>query len=234
MGRASRWLPIAAIVTVLALVNVASNRLIAHRWYVPFAVASALVTLAFARLVDRRTWDDLGLARANLRRGAAWGGALIGVVLVAYLIGIFIPGTRDLFRDERVHGWSFGRTLDAVFIRVPLGTVLLEEVAFRSVLPAMLGARTTRRTAIGVSAALFGLWHILPAMGFDKVNSVTRDTLGTQPGWVTVVSAVVSTALVGIWFWWLRHRSGSLLTPMALHWATNALGYGFAYWAWHW
>ena len=105
--------------------NVASNRLIAHRWYVPFAVASALVTLAFARLVDRRTWDDLGLARANLRRGAAWGGALIGVVLVAYLIGIFIPGTRDLFRDERVHGWSFGRTLDAVFIRVPLGTVLV-------------------------------------------------------------------------------------------------------------
>ena len=38
---------------------------------------------------------------------------------------------------------------------------------------------------------------------------------------------------VGVFFWWLRDRSQSLLAPMALHWSTNALGYLFAYAAWN-
>jgi membrane protease YdiL (CAAX protease family) len=39
--------------------------------------------------------------------------------------------------------------------------------------------------------------------------------------------------VVGVWFWWLRDRSGSLLAPMALHWSTNGLGYLFAHAAWN-
>jgi len=115
---------------------------------------------------------------------------------------------------------------------VPFGTVLLEEVAFRSVLPAALEPRTSRVVAVVLASVGFGLWHVLPAIGLESVNPVAEDTVGQLPGWVTVVGSVVSTALVGLWFCFLRYRSRSLLAPMALHWATNALGYLFAWWAW--
>lgn len=220
------------MVTGLVVVNVVSNRVVSRGWYVPWAVASAAALLWFARRVDGRSWADLGLDRATVGRGLRWGGVLVGTVLAVYLVAFAIPATRDLFRDERVQHWTFGQTLVAALIRVPLGTVLLEEVAFRSVVPAVLVARTSQRAAVAVSAALFGLWHVLPALGLEKVNPVAQDTLGTQPTWVTVAASVASTAAVGVWLWWLRHRSRSLLAPMALHWATNALGYLFAYAAW--
>jgi membrane protease YdiL (CAAX protease family) len=70
-------------------------------------------------------------------------------------------------------------------------------------------------------------------MGLADTNPVTADTVGQLPGWVTVAGSVVSTAVVGVWFWYLRARTRSLLTPMLLHWATNGLGYLFAWWAWN-
>jgi len=154
------------------------------------------------------------------------------VVVVVYLVGVALPSTRDLFRDDRVRDWTVGQSVFAAFVRVPLGTVLVEEVAFRAVLPAVLGVRTQRLVAVVASSVLFGLWHILPALGIGRVNPVAQDTIGTQATWVAVVAAVASTTVVGIWFWWLRHRSASLLAPLALHWATNGLGYLFAAYAW--
>ena len=172
------------------------------------------------------------MARAQVGRGLRWGAVLAGTVLALYLMALVFPATRDLFRDDRVAGWSFGRAAHAAFVRVPLGTVLLEEVAFRAVLPAVLMARTRAWVAVAVSAGLFGLWHVLPALGLGTVNPVASDTVGQLPGWITVVAAVVSTSAVGVWFWFLRQRSGSVLAPMALHWATNGLGYLFAWFVW--
>ena len=95
----------------LVAVNVASNRLIPKAGYVWFAVASSAALLAFARLVDHRSWEELGLARADLGRGLRWAGELTGLVAVVYLVGIVLPGTRELFRDERVQGRDLRRTL---------------------------------------------------------------------------------------------------------------------------
>lgn len=220
-------------VLALAAVNVASNRLVPHAWYVPFAVASAAMLLLIARRVDDLTWESLGLDRADVARGLRWGGVLAGSVLAVYLVGITLPATHDLFLDDRAKGLSLGGALFAAFVRVPLGTVLLEEVAFRAVLPAALAMRLRVWQAVALSALAFGLWHVLPAMGLEHVNPVADDTVGKLPEWVTVLGSVVSTALVGVWFWWLRWRSRSLLAPMALHWSTNAFAYLFAWWAWN-
>lgn len=221
------------IVLALVAVNVVSNRVVPRAAYVPFAVLSSVGLLAFARVVDGRSWADLGLARRQAPRGLRWGAVLAGSVVAIYVVGWALPWTHDLFLDERVEDWSLAQTLFAAFVRVPLGTVLLEEVAFRAVLPAVVGARARRSVAVATSAGLFGLWHVLPSLGLGGVNPVAESTLGAAPGWVTVASAVASTTVVGLWFWWLRHRSGSVLAPMALHWATNALGYLFAYAAWN-
>ncbi|WP_369229789.1 CPBP family glutamic-type intramembrane protease [Streptomyces sp. R21] len=43
-------------------------------------------------------------------------------------------------------------------------------------------------------------------------------------GIVADLGAVLFTAASGCPFCYLRHRSRSLLAPMALHWAANALG----------
>ncbi|MCU1497977.1 MAG: Abortive infection protein [Acidimicrobiales bacterium] len=220
------------IVLALALVNVMSNRVLPDALYVPWAVVSAVALVAFAVGVDGRSWADLGLARRQVPSGLRWGAALAGITLSVLFLAAVLPATRDLFRDERVEHWGLGRTVYAAFVRVPLGTVVLEEVAFRAVLPGMLLARTRTAVAIGVSAILFGFWHVLPSLGLEHVNPVADDTLGRLPSWVTVVASVVSTAAVGVWFSFLRHRSDSLLAPMALHWSTNGFAYLLAWWAW--
>lgn len=232
MGRARGWWPIWAIVLALVVVNGMSNRVVPDPLYVPWAIVSAGALLAFAVRVDGRTWAELGLARHQHRRGLRWGATLAGITLVVLVVAVAVPATRDLFRDDRVADWNLARTLFAAFVRVPLGTVLLEEVAFRAVLPAMLLARVRASVAIGASAALFGLWHVLPSLGLEHVNPVADDTLGRLPLWVTVAGSVVSTAAVGVWFSFLRRRSDSLLAPMALHWSTNGLAYLFAWEVW--
>lgn len=217
------------IVPALVVVNVASNRLVPDALYVPWAVLCSAALVAFALRVDGRTWEELGLARRQVPGGLRWGAVLAGTVVVVYLVAVALPPTRDLFRDDRVAGWSLAQALYAAFVRVPLGTVLLEEIAFRAVLPAVLVVRTRTWVAVAWSAVLFGLWHVLPSLGLETVNPVAADTVGQLPAWVTVAGSVLSTAAVGVWLWFLRHRSDSVLAPMALHWATNGLGYLFAY-----
>jgi CAAX protease family protein len=46
-------------------------------------------------------------------------------------------------------------------VRIPLGTVVLEEVAFRSVLPALAARRYGISGGVLIASALFGLWHVL-------------------------------------------------------------------------
>jgi membrane protease YdiL (CAAX protease family) len=227
------WSPIAVTVLALVVVNVAWNRLVPDAGYVPFAVAASVALVAVARQVDGLGWKQLGLAAVDVPRGLRWGGALAAVVALGYLVGFALGSTRDLFLDERVEDLSFAAVAFAAFVRVPLGTVLLEEVAFRSVLPAALATRLRLRWAVLWSSVAFGLWHVLPALGLADVNPVADDTVGQLPGWVTVVGSVAATTVVGVFFCWLRYRSRSLLAPMLLHWSTNALGYLFAWWAWN-
>jgi membrane protease YdiL (CAAX protease family) len=157
---------------------------------------------------------------------------VVGVVAVGYLVVAATGATRNLLLDDRIEDLSLGGAAFAAFVRVPLGTVLLEEIAFRGVLIAQLRARASKVVAVGTSAVLFGLWHVLPSLGLSSVNPVADGAVGDLPSVVTVVGSVVFTAIAGVWFWWLRDRSGSLLAPMLAHWSTNGLGYLFAWWAW--
>ncbi|MEN3535502.1 CPBP family glutamic-type intramembrane protease [Microbispora sp. ZYX-F-249] len=238
---------------VLAAANVLNNR-VARRWA---PVTSAVATGALLALARREglAWHELGFRDA--RAGAVTGGALAAGVAAVYAAGVALPGTRALFRDERALALSRRRVLEEALVQVPFGTVLLEEAGFRGVLPAVLGRSLPAGTAVAASAALFGLWHVLPAMDMARANpALGRLATGEAPDGASsgsgpapgassepgpadgrrdgraetgrlVAGTVVSTALAGLVFHGLRHRAG-LLAPALLHLATNSLGYAAA------
>ncbi|MFB7253674.1 CPBP family intramembrane glutamic endopeptidase [Streptomyces nojiriensis] len=227
--RIGTWPAVAATVAVLGAANVALNRLTGLWGLVTAVVVSGLLlgVLSWAG----GTLADAGLARDTLARGARWAAVLIGLVGVVYLAGALIPATRGLFEDRRYEAMDGGEVLLRVFVLVPVGTVLVEEVAFRGVLYGLVYRVRGALWATAVSSLLFGLWHVLPSLHLatakPAVNSVVGDSgLGAV---LAVLGAVLFTTAAGVLFCELRRRSGSLLAPMGLHWAVNAFGYAVGY-----
>ncbi|MFF0863178.1 CPBP family intramembrane glutamic endopeptidase [Nonomuraea sp. NPDC003560] len=215
-------------IAVLTAANVLNNK-IAPR-LAPLTSAAATAALVAMARGHGVSWRELGFEKAS--RGAAVGGALATAVAAIYTVGISVPRTRPLFHDERALSLSRARALEEALLQVPLGTVLLEEVGFRGALHGMLARRHGPAAATAVSSALFGLWHILPAIDMARANpALGALTAGESPARLdvarVVAGSVVSTAAAGVLFCELRRRGG-LLAPSMLHLATNSLGYLFA------
>ena len=169
---------------------------------------------------------DLGLARRDAGRGLAWGGVAFALVTAFLIVAALIPAAHGFFDDDRADV-GFGSMLFEVLIEVPLGTVLLEELAFRGSLLALLRRRLPVWPAVLVSSALFGLWHIGVAISSASGNAAVPDSGGGLV--LTVLGTVAATTVAGIVFCWLRLRSGSLLAPMLAHTATNSVAFAVAW-----
>ena len=217
---------IAAIVGILAVANVMSNRVLPAALYVPwnFGVAVLLVVIA-RRHLDRR---ELGLG--GWRRGFLVGMVLVVATTGLLLLGLAMPSINKLFEDRRVDS-GIGTLVYQALIRIPLGTVVLEEIAFRAVLPAMVAKRFGVVRGSIAASVLFGLWHVLPALNINKVNPVARDVFGSGVGGKTiaVAFAVVGTMLAGLWLCLIRYRARSILASMMGHLATNSIGFTIAW-----
>lgn len=220
-----RWVTASAI-ALLALANVMSNRVLPAWMYVPWnaGVAVALVFLA-RRAV---TFAQMGLG--EWWRGLRFGMVLVVVTLAVLLMGLAMPPVHDLFVDRRVDAGIANLVYQAV-VRIPLGTVLLEEIAFRAVLPALIAKRHGVLRGSLAASALFGLWHVLPALNINNVNPVARHVFGSGAGGktVAVVFAVIATMLAGLWFCLIRYRARSVLAAMLGHVATNSIGFTIAW-----
>lgn len=220
-----------AVILFLAAGNVAVHRLRNGELWLGPAGAVALLIYARSRAIS---WGQLGLGRDRLRSGAAWGGTAIAVVAVVFLVGVLLPETRPAFRDARYH-LDVPAALLAAFVLIPVGTVLLEEVAFRSVLWAVLARHESTTRVLLMTSGLFGLWHVLAALHLASTNQGVHAGLGWAGRWtpvLTVLATVALTAAGGLVFGELRRRSGSLLASVCAHWATNALGVLYGVLAW--
>lgn len=215
-----------ALVVVLAIGNILSNRVVPDAFYVPLNLSVAVVVLAIA--LTAVSPETIGLTAWN--RGARWGAIVVGGGLALYLVALVTPGVRDLFSDSRVTGGP-GRMLYETIVRIPAGTVVLEEVAFRGALPAVFARTMSTTRAVALASLLFGCWHVLPSLGLGDVNPVLDDLLGS--GWVGTLAgvafAVAGTFFAGLWLSLLRYGSGSLLAPVLVHIGTNSLGYAIAW-----
>ncbi|MFE5979094.1 CPBP family intramembrane glutamic endopeptidase [Streptomyces wedmorensis] len=224
-GPIGTWPAVGLTVAVLVAAN-----LLLHHWTGPLRLVAAVAVSALLLGVLRwagGTLADAGLAPGTLARGARWALVLIGLVGLVYAAGALLPATRPLFEDRRYDGMTGGELVGRVLVVVPVGTVLVEEIAFRGVLYGLVRRARGTVWATTVSSLLFGLWHVLPSLHLATAKPALTTVLGDSAlgAVLAVTGAVLFTAAAGVLFCELRRRSGSLLPPMGLHWAVNALGY---------
>jgi uncharacterized protein len=231
-SRRAAFVASGVVVVVIAALNVAFHLVRSSSlWLGPIA---AVTLLAYARF-SGLSWAQLEIGRDRVRSGGLWAVGAIAVVGAAYLAGVLLPSTRTAFLDARYHLGVAGALLSALVV-IPVGTVLLEEVAFRSVLWGMLARHMTTWRVLAISSALFGLWHVLPSLHLASANRGVGDAVGSagaSASVLVVLATVAFTALGGVVAGELRRRSGSLLASVGMHWATNALGVLFGLVAWH-
>lgn len=211
------------VVGVLVAVNLSALVLPGGLWFLAGPVVAGVLVL-LARLAGL-SWADLGLCRRSARRGAVYAAVAVGAVALVYVAGALLPATSSAFLDSR-YRLALGPALLLALVVIPLHTVLLEEVAFRGVLLGLVRHRVGTRRAVLVSSGLFGLWHIVPSLRLGTQNQALNSVLGST-GWaqvLVVAGTVVFTGTAGVLFCELRRRSGSVLAPAGLHWATNGLG----------
>ena len=215
-----------AAVALLTVSNLMSNRILPAWAYLPwnFLVAVLLIVIAHRAGFD---FTGVGLAFRRWHRPVGVGLILVALTAFTFALGMVLPATKDAFLDARVSDTGLGGMLYQVLLRIPFGTVLLEEIAFRGVLPTLFGgnpAVSWQWKPILVASALFGAWHILPSAALTNGNSAVHEMLGGS-GILVALLAVASTMLVGILLSLTCYVGRGLKASMLVHWATNSLGF---------
>jgi len=151
----------------------------------------------------------------------------VGAAATGWLLIAAVPATRPVLADKRSAGLDGRGVAYQAAIRIPIGTVLWEEVAFRGVLQASLRRVMPTPAAIAITSGVFGLWHVRPTWQALRTNGLADDRWHAVAG---VSAGVAVMAAGGALLSWLRERSGGLAAPIALHLVTNS-GAAVAAWA---
>lgn len=211
---------------MLVIANVISNRVLPDWAYVPWNLCVAATIVALA--VKAATWTELGFG--EWRRGLAWGVVLLVLTAGVLLLAVTMPAFNEMYHDRRVSGGT-AEWLYQAFVRIPFGTAVLEETAFRAVLPGLFAHRWGVLRGSVAASVCFGLWHVLPALNLNDVNPTAARIFGDGAGGVAaaVVFGVVGTAIAGLWWCWIRYRAGSVLATIIAHVASNSVAYTIAF-----
>jgi uncharacterized protein len=186
--------------------------------------ALALTGLAHAAGV---TAAGQGLARERGRHGLIGGLAVAAPLAGVISAAVALPATRRYFYDRRLTGLPRRQALYEALVRVPVATALAEEVVFRGALLGILLRRHPPATAVAISSALFGVWHLLPSPETldDSPAGVVTSAGVLPPALAPAVApslTVLATAGAGWGLAVLRLRSGSVLAPALAHATLNS------------
>lgn len=206
----------ALVVGVAIVWNLIGNLVLPGAWYVPANLVVAVILIGITRQ-SGASWSELALDPADAGRGVRVGLAAMAAVGIAIAVGLLLPPVRSYFEDD---GVALDTTFENWFVplvRIPLGTVVYEEIMFRSVLFALFGRLRDVRVAVLATSVLFGAWHIVPAA--ETASGGALAILGA------VVGTVLVTTTTGFAFAWLRVRSNSVVAPILAHAAINSFAY---------
>lgn len=213
---ARRIRPATALCLLLAgtvFVNISRMTLVPEDWNLPYNVTLAIYALGLAVATGLST-QDLGLQRCRVRSGLRVGGlafaAVTAVVVAAGFLGLVSDGRADIAGPEM---------LLRILVLIPVGTVVVEELLFRSVLHGLLRRMLSIGWASAAGAVLFGLWHVYPTLHGGAISPADVDIDASM----VVAGTFLTTCAAGGLFVWLRERSGSVVAPMLAHLATNSV-----------
>lgn len=224
-GLGREWGVAAAFGIVLTVYNnVIAAQPWHRRWYAPVnaCAAGAVLTAASA---SGLTAADLGLGRGRWLPGRL-GSLLAAGTAAGWLAAAVVPAARPALNDKRITGLSGRAAAYQAVVRIPVGTVLWEEIAFRGVLQAALRRVLPEPAAIAATSGVFGLWHVRPTAGALRINGLASDRGRAVAG---VAAGVAVTTAGGVALSWLRARSGRLAAPVLLHLTINCGGLAAAW-----
>lgn len=217
--------PLLGVVALLLVVNLLNNEIAAGGYLLWTSLG--LLGLVLLGRADNLHPPQWGMGRVS-RRAALAAAVLAASVCVVLLVATRLPLASDAFADTRVTGLSGAQVAFSALIRVPFGTVLFEEVAFRGILLAMLAKRAGLSWAVALSALAFGAWHVLPSLGLASANAAVHSALGASQPLAMIIGASAGS-VAGALLCLLRIRYDHLIVPMAVHLATNGMGYLLAW-----
>jgi membrane protease YdiL (CAAX protease family) len=122
--------------------------------------------------------------------------------------------------------------LEDVFLRMPVGIALFEELAFRGLLYTAIRRSYSVQASVLWSAAAFAAWH-LAVTYTSALQTNIADTLRVPESARPIVKPLVvpaavaggmlTTGVAGIIFALLRERTRNLSGPILAHWIVDAL-----------
>jgi uncharacterized protein len=210
---------IAAGAALAAYNNVINRHPWHHRRYVLLNLSATGAALS-AAAASGLTAADLGFSRLTWRDGRLGAGLTAGVA-AGWLLLAVVPAARPVLHDKRITSLNQRAIAYQALIRIPIGTVLWEETAFRGVLQAALRRTMPESAAIMVTGGVFGVWHVRPTLEALRANGLAVDRKQTV---ARVFAGSAAMAAAGVLLSKLRARSGSLIGPVLLHLATNCGG----------
>ena len=212
------------VIGIIMVWNVVANTVVSDTASVPVNAIAVALLLVVARQAGMGL-PDLGLRWDSVGRGIRVGAAAMGVVVVAIAALAVVPATREFLADDRFVGVEAAETLYETLVRIPIATALAEEIAFRGVLLGLLVLWTSPLRAVAVSSALFGFWHVWPAIEALETNPATDLASGPLATVAAVIGQVIVTGIAGFGFAWLRLRANNIAAPVLAHWGLNGAAY---------
>lgn len=217
------WSGIASTVVLLVFWNLIGRGMVPDSVR-PWTNLALGMVIAGIGLAAGLGFDGLGLARERLGVGVLYGG-IVMVIIAGVLAGASgLSATSHLFATPRTDV-SASRLWFEALVTIPLGTVVLEELAFRGTLLGLAMRRMSTRTAVIGVSVLFGLWHLQ--------GVITSTTGGVGRVALACLGTFAATFGAGLGFSWLRLRSGSLVAPVLAHIGTNSIALVIAWYATH-
>jgi uncharacterized protein len=172
---------------------------------------AAIAFIAAIAVAARLSLDDVGLSRDALPAGLRVGCLAVLVVGVVVAAGVTVAGRDTPLVGDHL-GRSTGDVLVQALVEIPIGTVLLEEFAFRGVLGALFHRMSSPWRAVAATSLLFGLWHVPGAWSGLDLDGVAG-----------VFGVIAATTAAGVVFQLMKDHTRSLVAPGLAHWATNGL-----------
>ncbi len=176
--------------------------------------------LVWALRIDRLSLNALGIRRQGaFTQGQV--GLIFGAMLVlpAVLFLAFPPSGVPSISVGGVQALGRGELFLQIFLRMPLGTIIIEELAFRGILLANLKRFTTVPWAIIGSSAVFAVWHI--GVNFHIMETSLKSNQDIVAV-VTFAGLYLGVFFAGCIWAALKELTNHLAAPMVAHWVVNS------------